>query len=582
PGSASEDLKHYPVQEYYPITENQRGVYLDWEMHRESTQYNTPSVHPLPFDTDLDYVASKLKEVIDAHSYVKTRFCQRDEDVMQQPHVSEPAEVSLTFLDFEPDEAYFQSLVRPFDIFNERLYRIELFGTPSRKYVFFDFHHLIFDGLSMNVLLTDLGTLMSGGVIEAERVSAYDFALYEKELSQGAAYAKAEERFDSLLNRMGLQAYPDSLTLDEEGESRQSLCIPSSEIDTYCSRTGVTVSSFMHAAFSETLRRLTRDDHPTYVTVSNGRSASSELLRCMGMFVKTIPVVGGLEEDSVTTVDGMVRGMHTQLQDSFAMDFYPYTRMVERHGIHSEILFIYQGGLMEGSGDNSGKDTESFNLNLDTNKFALEITAAPADGAYVLTAEYDCHRYNSRDIGILLNTIGTIASGMTEKVILSEVQNVDDESQCELMALGKGEELAYDHSETLVDLIRRQAKATPDATAVVYEEKRLSYRELDELTDRLASLLISRYAVRKEEAVGVMIERSELMAIYPLAIMKAGGAYMPLDFKFPAERLEYMCQDAGVRLILSEGNRVQEAMPDYDGETYLWSGCESFPTVTSP
>ena len=73
----------------------------------------------------------------------------------------------------------------------------------------------------------------------------------------------------------------------------------------------------------------------------------------------------------------------------------------------------------------------------------------------------------------------------------------------------------------------------------------------------------------------MMIERSELMVVYPLSIMKAGAAYMPLDFHFPEERLRYMCQDAGVRLILSEEDRVGQAMPSFQGEVFTSYTLES-------
>ena len=79
-----------------------------------------------------------------------------------------------------------------------------------------------------------------------------------------------------------------------------------------------------------------------------------------------------------------------------------------------------------------------------------------------------------------------------------------------------------------------------------------------------------------------MIDRSELMAVYPLAIMKAGAAYMPLDFNFPEERLSYMCQDAEVRLILSEDNRVMQAMPSFKGEVFTSDALNELPASDIP
>ena len=146
-----------------------------------------------------------------------------------------------------------------------------------------------------------------------------------------------------------------------------------------------------------------------------------------------------------------------------------------------------------------------------------------------------------------------------------------------LIKLGAGEKKEYDTTETLVRLFRQQADRTPDHIAVVFKDRQLTYRKLDELTDRLAAHLICHYHVQPEEAVGVMIDRSELMAVYPLAIMKAGGAYMPLDFNFPEERLRYMCEDAEVRLILSEEDRVYQAMPSFGGDVFTSDSLETLP-----
>ena len=93
--------------------------------------------------------------------------------------------------------------------------------------------------------------------------------------------------------------------------------------------------------------------------------------------------------------------------------------------------------------------------------------------------------------------------------------------------------------------------------------------------------MADHYQVKPEETVGVMIDRSDLMVIFPLAIMKTGAAYMPLDYQFPASRLQYMCEDAGVKLILSEGNRVSVAMPDYQGEVWTEEQQKNLPDATA-
>jgi hypothetical protein len=128
--------------------------------------------------------------------------------------------------------------------------------------------------------------------------------------------------------------------------------IPAEAVNAFCASEGVTVSSFMQAAFAETMSRLTRETKGLSLTVSNGRSAGMELLSCVGMFVKTIPVVRPTVEKDTTASD-FIKAVHGQLQQSYEKEFYPYTRLVERHRFRPEIMMIYQGGIREG-GDIDG------------------------------------------------------------------------------------------------------------------------------------------------------------------------------------------------------------------------------------
>ena len=130
----------------------------------------------------------------------------------------------------------------------------------------------------------------------------------------------------------------------------------------------------------------------------------------------------------------------------------------------------------------------------------------------------------------------------------------------------------------MTDILHQQACLTPDNIYIVYNDHSLTYREADELTDRLAAHLLS-LGVKHEQVVGVMINRSELMFVYSMAVMKAGGTYMPLDSHFPEDRLMFMCEDADVRIILSDDGLVQKVLPAFQGIVFESNQIASLPTV---
>ncbi len=113
-------------------------------------------------------------------------------------------------------------------------------------------------------------------------------------------------------------------------------------------------------------------------------------------------------------------------------------------------------------------------------------------------------------------------------------------------------------------MFKNQVLKTPDHIAVVYEKKQYTYKQLDEITDQLAKYL-KTLGVKTEDSIAVLIDRSEYMVIYPLAIVKAGAGYMPLDYTFPTDRLEYMLKDAQVKIVLSEGDKPETYIPSFAG-----------------
>ena len=282
-------LSSHPTQKNYPLTENQRGIYLAWEMSRDTIKYNVPNVFKFT-DSTVENLEKAVRTAFKAHGYLKTRLVLTAEDVMQKPSAEE-TEILVQKLDKEPDTAFFQSRVRPFDLLGERLYRVEIYKAPKAVYLFMDIHHIIYDGFSSSVLMNDILSAYDGKYVEAEKITAYDFALYEKEIFASEDFAKAEARFDSLVGEATAANYPASAKPDGKSSGTVTAFVSADIVDCFCRKNSVTANSFMQAAFAETLHRITREENPLYVTISNGRLDGAALERSMGMFVKTLPVV---------------------------------------------------------------------------------------------------------------------------------------------------------------------------------------------------------------------------------------------------------------------------------------------------
>ncbi len=573
-------VRIHEQRDYYPITENQRGVYVAWELNRDTTQYNLPHLRKYS-GIRVEDLRDALVEVVDAHPILKARMAIVDGDVMQQRRDNDETVVSVTLLKDAPTESFFQSRVRPFDLQNDNLYRLEIYQYEDNVYLFMDFHHIVFDGNSTIVFESDLQSILNNlptkeHKIDKETYTAYDRALDEQEMRESSMYATAEKYFDTLLSSFEIASYPASRQLDksETGPAVVSAMVAGDAVNGFCSANGVTANSFFMTSVTQVLHRMLREDDLMISAISTGRF-TVEMQNIVGFFVQTLPVV---THSSNVSVKEAVKAMQQQYIDTQANSIFSYTKAVEKYGCRAEILFAFQPAFGLDDDAQSKAQDDDISLRLDTVKMPILISILENKAGYRIDVDYDASRYSRADMTQFVEAVKRFAECASKEAdsMVNVIPLTSAKEKQKLLALGKGEILEHDTSLTLVDLIRQQAVKTPEATAIVFRDKRLTYRELDEQTDRLACCLL-QMGVKPEEAVGVMIERSELMAVYPIAIMKAGATYMPLDSHFPEERLQFMCDDAGVSLILANDGIVSQAMPHYSGKVFCASELESLP-----
>ena len=539
-------------QEYYPLTENQRGVYIDWEMNRESTQYNMPKLQTFE-GVDAETLRRALTAAIEAHPYLKTRLDMRDGDVVQLRLDDEPVEVSVTALTEEPTLSFFQSKVRPFDLFHDRLYRLDLYTYGDKVWLLRDFHHIIFDGTSGINFAVDVEAALAGAEIEKEHYTAFDFALDEQARMRTDEYTAAQTYFDTLLGEVETTHYPDTprdeMPTEPGKNSELTISVEGTAIKAFCRQHAVTTSNYFLTMFLQVLHRTTREENILITTVNSGRS-DSRMLNIVGMFVKTLPVVSKRPVNERCSAAQCVEDIQMQFQQTQSMDFYPYTAMTERNGIRSEIMYVFLGGM---AADIEGSNyTSSVNLENDTSKMPLAIRTFEKGTDYGIALEYDNTLYSERDMRRLLTSLKHFSESVaeTDAKDIRRVSLLDDFTSHDVLALSRGKDLEYDTTETFVDLFQHFASIQPDHLAVADKDSSLTYRELDERSNAIAHML-AKMGVEQKKYVGVMLPRRKEFLVSILGIQKAGGAYVPLDNEYPIDRLEYMLEDSGAQVLIT-------------------------------
>ncbi len=187
--------------------------------------------------------------------------------------------------------------------------------------------------------------------------------------------------------------------------------------------------------------------------------------------------------------------------------------------------------------------------------FSFRLTEKSLEGSLT----YDSSIYREETIEQLIRHLISFIEIATEKVniMLSEIDLLSQEEKEQQLFTFNDTHMNISKEKTIYQLFEEQSEKTPDAIAIVFEDKQITYQELNEKSNQLARLLREK-GVRPEEIIGIMVTRSLEMAIGILAILKAGGAYLPLDPHYPEERINYILKDTATDIILTQSHLIRD------------------------
>jgi len=543
---------------FYPLTENQRGVYIDWEMNRDALQYNIPQAFRLGRNVDAELLCEAVKRVVGAHPALMTRLVWRNGDIMQERCDDNMPDITVTDLDRAPDARFLQSRVRAFDLLADRLFRCEIYRYANEIYMFIDAHHIIFDGVSSMIFGEELRRAYIGEELVPEEVSALDNALYEKERIESDEADLAEKWFDGLVGDSESTSYPRSAHPDNDiagGMGRIKLRMDARGIREFCTKEGITVSNYLLSSFLQLLHRIIREDTIQITTINNGRS-DVRLLQSIGMFVKTLPVVSRCANPAEITPAAFAAEIQKQFLTSQDYDFYPFTSLVEKKGLRPEIMYVYEGGI--GVPENPAGTSLAMSpipLALNTAKVPLTLLVFEhGDKELELVAEYDTSMYAVDDMTVLLRMMSNLSLSLPSAETLAQGVMTDRAQREQLAGMRHGMKCDVPYT-SMHGALEARVDKQPDVTALIACDRTLTYAQFDSECNRIANALIKR-GLNYGDRVVVLLPRKASLVTAIYGIMKAGSAYIPCDPDYPAERIRLITEDSGARFIVTTADRV--------------------------
>ncbi len=549
-----------------PLSYAQMGVYVDCMKQPTSTVYNIPTLIRLPKGTDVQLLEKSIETLIKSHPQFFVHFDSEAGVIVQIVDTNQPLALAKSQFSEAELERYKMEFVKPFNLRQGPLYRMEIVTTEQDVYLLADVHHLIFDGSSLDLFLNQLCDLMNGMEIEAEAISYADFVADEKAAESTPSYAEAKDFFNERLGKLeGVTEVPSDLTNPiEQGVVRMvSTKLDFNAMEEFCKKNNLSPAHLTLAAVFYALSRFTNSEQICITTISNGRS-DLRIRNTVGMFVNTLALSAQIGEQSVMD---FLKETSQNFDETLRHENYPFAQIAADYDLSAEIMFAYQIGVIDNYVVN-GQKLEIEPLELDVPKFRVAFYIQEKDGVPSVCIEYDNGRYSESLMQSLAQSVSNAVNAFIRQpeTALLQISLLDAEQTAVLDSFNKTE-VPYDNTQNIVSLFRRQVEQTPDNLAVVYHEKKYTYREVDEISERIAAYIASQ-GLGKEDVVSVLIPRCEWMAIASLGVLKAGCAYQPLDPSYPAERLNFMMKDANAKLLIVN-EELRDIVNEYQGKVLL-------------
>ncbi|TRU33563.1 MAG: amino acid adenylation domain-containing protein [Microcystis aeruginosa Ma_MB_F_20061100_S20] len=561
-----------------PLSFAQTRLWFLAEFESNSSFYNIPVALRLEGNLNSEILIQSLEEICDRHEALRTNFITVDGIPTQviQARTWTVTVVDLQHLSGSEQAIASQELaqnqaIQPFDLAGEPLIRITLLVLSETEHLLLVcMHHIVSDGWSMGVFLQELTALYNAYIqglsspLNPLSIQYGDFTLWQRQWLQGEVL---QQQLDYWQKQLAGAPALLSLPTDRPRPNQQSFAgghLPFSlslelteKLTQLTQEQGVTLFMTLLTAYAVLLYRYTEQEDILIGTpIANRNRREIEVL--IGFFVNTLVLRIDLSgKPNFNQLLGRVREM---AMDAYAHQDLPFEMLVEAlqperdlsHAPLFQVDFLLQNSPpsplelidLTATPLTTENDTAKFDLTL-----AMENTGAGLQGVW----EYNTDLFDRSTIERLTGNFITLL----EALVVNPQQPI---FQLPLLTGVEAKKLLEDWNATEEDypfhqcvhhLFEEQAARTPAAVAVVFEGQELTYQELNIQANQLAHYLQS-LGVNSEVLVGIYLERSLLVIVGLLAVLKAGGAYIPLDPDYPQQRLTYMAEDAQISLLLTQ------------------------------
>ncbi|HGJ8974839.1 TPA: amino acid adenylation domain-containing protein, partial [Pseudomonas aeruginosa] len=562
----------------------QRRMWFLWQLDPQGAAYNLPMAVRLSGPLDRAAFEAAFASLVQRHETLRTVFPQRADGTPRQAALERPVPIDFEDLSLLPEaeretclrETAQAESLRPFDLCEGPLLRVRLIRLGEEQHVLLlTLHHIVSDGWSMNVLIEEFSRFYKACMDNSEAglpplpIQYSDYALWQRSWMEAG---EQERQLAYWRERLGDQHPLLELPTDHPRPAQASYRGTRYEFEidpalvqalrASARSQGLTLFMLLLGGFNILLQRYSgQSDLRVGVPIANRNRAEVEGL--IGLFVNTQVLRSVVEGQA--TVASLLASLKDSVLGAQAHQELPFERLVEAFKIerslsHSplfQVMYNHQPQVADiGSLDDvAGLRFAPLDWKSRTTQFDLSLDTYEKGGRLHAALTYATDLFEAETIERMArhwqNLLRAMLVAPAARIDTLPMLEADERRQ--MLETWNATAANYPLETCVHRLFEHQVQRSPEAPALVFGEQRLSYGELNRRANRLAHALIAR-GVGAESLIGVAMERSVELVIALMGILKAGGAYVPLDPEYPQERLSYMLEDSGVRLLLTQAH----------------------------
>jgi amino acid adenylation domain-containing protein len=572
-----------------PLSFAQQRLWFIDQLDPGNSVYNFPVAVRLKGSLNVVALKKSLNEIVRRHEALRTTFSMVDGQPAQviaaRLSIALPI-VNLRALAEVERENEVQRLVveearRPFDLASGPLLRAKVLQLADDEQVgLLTMHHIVSDGWSAGILIREMAALYlaycagSPSPLPELPIQYADFAHWQREWLQGAVLQRQLDYWKEQLD-----GAPPLLELPEDHPrpavqtfrgGHQSLLLPKAiggALKALSRDEAATLFMTLLAAFKVLLHCYTRhDDLVVGTPVANRNRLEIEGL--IGFFVNALVLRTDLSGNP--TFRELVRRVRKVCVGAYAHQDLPFERLVEELHIERDlsrnplfqVMFVLQNSPVHAV-ELPGLSLNPVIADGGTTHFDLTLHIVDTEQGLVATAAYNTDLFDADTISRMLAHFQTLLEAIVKGPDrhLSELSLLTDTQRQQVLSGSNDIHCSYAPVLSIHQLFEAQVERTPEAIALVFEDQQLTYRELNSRSNQLAHRL-RKLGAAPEAPVGVCLERSLEVVISLLAILKAGGVYLPLDPAYPGQRIGFMLEDSKAAVLLTQ-KRLIPGLPEH-------------------